>query len=224
MTTTTINNSTSFILQSDDLQGRIAAALDATRAGIPVILLDDFARENEADLIVSAEKLTNETMALLIRECSGIVCLCLSTDKVRALELPPMAAENGSRYGTPFTVSIEAREGVTTGVSAADRVTTIRAAIAPDARPADLVRPGHVFPLRANPAGVLGRAGHTEGSVDLSVMAGLQPAAVLCELMNEDGTMMRGEAIETFARARGFPILTIAEMIAWRRLAEQKAA
>ncbi|HBI70815.1 MAG TPA: 3,4-dihydroxy-2-butanone-4-phosphate synthase [Massilia sp.] len=195
----------------------MAAALAATRAGIPVILLDDFDRENEADLIVAAEKLTVETMALMIRECSGIVCLCLSAERVRELELPPMAIENGSRYGTPFTVSIEARHGVTTGVSAADRVTTIRAAIAADAKPDDLVRPGHVFPLRATPGGVLSRAGHTEGSVDLSVMAGLQPSAVLCELMNPDGTMMRGEAIERFAEERGFPILTIAEMIEWRK-------
>ena len=213
-----------FTLYSEDLVGRIAAALDATRAGIPVILLDDFDRENEADLIVAAEKLTVASMALMIRECSGIVCLCLSADKIRALDLPPMAADNGSRYGTPFTVSIEARDGVTTGVSAADRVTTIRAAIAPDAKPSDLVRPGHVFPLRANPAGVLGRKGHTEGSVDLAVLAGLQPAAVLCELMNEDGTMMRGDAIERFARERGFPILTIAELIAWRSRNEQQAA
>ena len=220
MTTT----STSFTLHSTDLQGRIAAALDATRAGIPVILLDDFDRENEADLIVAAEKLTVETMAVMIRECSGIVCLCLTADTVRALELPPMAAENGSKYGTPFTVSIEAREGVTTGVSAADRVTTIRAAIAPDAKPQDLVRPGHVFPLRANPAGVLGRKGHTEGSVDLSILAGLQPSAVLCELMNEDGTMMRGETIERFARERGYPILTIAELIEWRTRQERAAA
>ena len=221
MTSNTINT---FTLQSDDLDGRIAAAIEATKDGIPVILLDDFDRENEADLIVAAEKLSVETMALMIRECSGIVCLCLSADKVRALELPPMAAENGSRYGTPFTVSIEAREGVTTGVSALDRVTTIRAAIAPDAKPQDLVRPGHVFPLRANPGGVLARAGHTEGSVELSLMAGLQPAAVLCELMNEDGTMMRGEAIERFARERGFPILTIAELIAWREREQRKAA
>jgi len=204
-------------LHSTDLDGRIAAALDAVRKGVPVILLDDFDRENEADLIVAAEKLSVETMALLIRECSGIVCLCLSADKVRALELPPMAAENGSRYGTPFTVSIEARYGVTTGVSAADRVTTIRTAIAADAKPENLVRPGHVFPLRATPGGVLARAGHTEGSVDLAVMAGLQPAAVLCELMNPDGTMMRGEQIEEFAALHGFPILTIAEMIAWRQ-------
>ena len=140
-----------YSLHSTDLDGRIAAALAATRAGIPVILLDDFDRENEADLIVAAEKLTVETMALMIRECSGIVCLCLSADKVRELKLPPMAIENGSRYGTPFTVSIEARHGVTTGVSAADRVTTVRAATALEAKPEDLVRPGHVFPLRATP-------------------------------------------------------------------------
>ena len=204
-------------LFSHDLEGRIAAALDAMRAGIPVILLDDFDRENEADLIVAAEHITSDTMALMIRECSGIVCLCLPDDKVRALELPPMAPENGSRFGTPFTVSIEARHGVTTGVSAADRVTTIRAAIAHDARPDDVVRPGHVFPLRATPGGVLARAGHTEGSVDLARLAGLQPAAVLCELMNPDGTMMRGEQIEQFAAERDFPILTIAELIQWRK-------
>jgi len=206
-----------YSLHSTDLDGRIAAALAATRAGIPVILLDDFDRENEADLIVAAEKLTVESMALMIRECSGIVCLCLSAERVRELELPPMAIENGSRYGTPFTVSIEARHGVTTGVSAADRVTTIRAAIAADAKPDDLVRPGHVFPLRATPGGVLSRKGHTEGSVDLAILAGLQPASVLCELMNPDGTMMRGEDIERFAEERGFPILTIAELIAWRK-------
>lgn len=206
-----------YTLHSNDLEGRIAAALAAMRAGIPVILLDDFDRENEADLIIAAEKLTNETMALMIRECSGIVCLCLSDDKVRALELPPMAPENGSRYGTPFTVSIEARHGVTTGVSAADRVSTIKAAIARNAQPDDLVRPGHVFPLRATPGGVLARAGHTEGSIDLAKLAGLQPAAVLCELMNPDGTMMRGEQIEQFAEERAFPILTIAELIQWRR-------
>ncbi|CAM2907759.1 MULTISPECIES: 3,4-dihydroxy-2-butanone-4-phosphate synthase [Janthinobacterium] len=211
----------SYTLLSNDLEGRIQSALAAMRAGIPVILLDDFDRENEADLILSAEKLTNETMALLIRECSGIVCLCLPTDVVSALELPPMSSDNGSRYGTPFTVSIEARDGVTTGVSAADRVTTIRAAIAPNAKPSDLVRPGHVFPLRAAPGGVLERRGHTEGSVDLSRMAGLNPAAVLCELMNPDGTMMRGDDIERFAELHGMPILTIEELVEWRSTREQ---
>lgn len=206
-----------YTLSSNDLEGRIAAALHAMRTGVPVILLDDFDRENEADLIVAAEKITDDTMALMIRECSGIVCLCLTDEKVRALELPPMAPENGSRYGTPFTVSIEARHGVTTGVSAADRVATIKAAIARNAQPDDVVRPGHVFPLRATPGGVLARAGHTEGSIDLARLAGLQPAAVLCELMNADGTMMRGEQIEQFAEERGLPILTIAELIQWRR-------
>ncbi len=204
-------------VEAPSLAGRIAAALDAMRAGIPVILLDDFDRENEADLIVAVDRLTVPTMALMIRECSGIVCLCLTAERVRELELPPMAPENGSRFGTPFTVSIEARDGVTTGVSAQDRVTTIRAATRRGARPEDVVRPGHVFPLRATPGGVLARAGHTEGSVDLAAMAGLSPAAVLCELMNPDGTMMRGDDIERFAALHGMPILTIAEMIAWRR-------
>ncbi|MDC8756167.1 3,4-dihydroxy-2-butanone-4-phosphate synthase [Janthinobacterium fluminis] len=206
-----------YTLISHDLDGRMHAALAAMRAGVPVILLDDFDRENEADLIIAADKLTVETMALLIRECSGIVCLCLPADTVAALELPPMAPENGSRYGTPFTVSIEARDGVTTGVSAADRVTTIRAAVARDAKPQHLVRPGHVFPLRAAPGGVLTRAGHTEGSVDLAMLAGLNPPAVLCELMNPDGSMMRGDAIERFAELHGMPILTIAEIIEWRQ-------
>ena len=206
----------SYTLQSNDLEGRIESALAAMRAGVPVILLDDFDRENEADLILAADKVTNETMALMIRECSGIVCLCLEAATVSALELPMMSQHNGSRYGTPFTVSIEAREGVTTGVSAADRVTTIRTAIAQGAKPADLVSPGHVFPLRAAPGGVLERRGHTEGSVDLARMAGLRPAGVLCELMNPDGSMMRGDDIERFAELHGMPILTIEEMVAWR--------
>jgi 3,4-dihydroxy 2-butanone 4-phosphate synthase len=198
------------------LEQRIARALEAVRAGVPVVLLDDFDRENEADLIVAAEKLTVPTMAMLIRECSGIVCLCLTSDAVQTLDLPPMVAHNDSLYGTPFTVSIEAREGVTTGVSAADRVATIRAATKPGARASDLRKPGHVFPLRAHPDGVLGRRGHTEGSVDLAILAGLQPAAVLCELMNTDGTMMRGAAIETFAALHGMPMLSIADLVAWR--------
>ena len=205
------------LLDTEPVPPRIAAALQAMREGRPVVLQDDHDREDEADLVLAAERLTPETMALFIRECSGIVCLCLSDEKVRALELPPMVAHNESRNRTAFTVSIEARDGVSTGVSAADRVTTIRAATAPDARPEDLVRHGHVFPLRATPGGVLARAGHTEGSVDLAIMAGLAPAAVLCELMNPDGTMMRGDDIERFAAQHGMPILTIAEMIAWRK-------
>ncbi|HNX93680.1 MAG TPA: 3,4-dihydroxy-2-butanone-4-phosphate synthase [Holophaga sp.] len=191
---------------------RVQAAIQAFREGRAVVLTDDEDRENEADIIVAAEKLTEPLMALMIRECSGIVCLCLEDAAVRRLDLPPMVPQNESRYGTAFTVSIEARQGVTTGVSAKDRVTTIRSAIVPDAKPQDLARPGHVFPLRAHPQGVLGRRGHTEGSVDLARLAGLQPAGVLCELMNADGTMMRGEQIETFALQHGFPLLSISEL------------
>ena len=195
---------------------RLRIALDAIRHGRAVILLDDDDRENEGDLIVAAERLTVPMMATMIRECSGIVCLCLPDEQLQKLALPPMVARNESRYGTAFTVSIEAREGVTTGVSAADRVATIRAAIFGDASPDDLVSPGHVFPLRAAPGGVLARRGHTEGAVELARLAGLQPAAVLCELMNEDGSMMRGDALIAFSRAHGFPMLTIAELVAYR--------
>jgi 3,4-dihydroxy 2-butanone 4-phosphate synthase len=204
------------LLELHDVPPRIAAALQALRDGRAVVLQDDHDRENEADLIVAAERLTVETMALFIRECSGIVCLCLPDEKIRALELPPMTTQNESRNGTAFTVSIEAREGVSTGVSAADRVTTIRAAIAEHAQPADIVRPGHVFPLRAMPGGVLARRGHTEGTVDLVTLAGLKPAGVLCELMNPDGTMTRGADVERFAAQHRMPMLTIAELVAFR--------
>ena len=199
---------------------RLRIALDAIRHGRAVVLLDDDDRENEADLIVAADRITVPMMATLIRECSGIVCLCMTDEHLQRLALPPMVANNGSRYGTAFTVSIEAREGVTTGVSAADRVTTIRTAIAPGAQAADLVSPGHVFPLRAAPGGVLERRGHTEGSVELARLAGLQPAAVLCELMNEDGSMMRGDALLAFSRRHGYPMLTIEELVSYRRNAE----
>lgn len=205
------------LLATEPVPPRIAAALQAMRDGRAVVLQDDHDRENEADLIVSAERLSVETMALLIRECSGIVCLCLPDEKIRALELPPMAVNNESRHGTAFTVSIEARDGVTTGVSALDRVTTIRAAINDTAKPADIVRPGHVFPLRAQPGGVLARRGHTEGTVDLAILAGLKPAGVLCELMNADGTMTRGADVERFAAQHNLPMLTIAELVEFRR-------
>lgn len=196
---------------------RVQQALVAMREGTPVILMDDFDREDEADLIIAAERITDRTMALLIRECSGIVCLCLPDETLQRLDLPAMVDSNESRYGTAFTVSIEAKQGVTTGVSAADRVTTIRAAIADGAQPEHLARPGHVFPLRARPNGVLERRGHTEGSVDLARLAGLKPAGVLCELMNEDGTMMRGEQITRFAALHGMPVLTIEDIVAYRR-------
>lgn len=202
---------------------RLRAALRALWAGRPILLFDDDERENEADLIVAAERITPETMALLIREGSGIVCLCLPPERLQRLQLRPMVPCNQSRYGTAFTVSIEARHGVTTGVSAADRVTTVRAAIAEHAQPDDLVSPGHVFPLCARAGGVLERNGHTEGSVDLMRMAGLQPAAILCELMNPDGSMARGDEVNRFAQAHGMPTLTIAEIVHWRRQSEPVA-
>jgi 3,4-dihydroxy 2-butanone 4-phosphate synthase len=192
---------------------RFTRAVDDLRRGHPVILVDDFDRENEADLIVAAERLSVAAMAMLIRECSGIVCLCLTEETCNRLELPPMVSNNESPFRTPFTVSIDARNGVTTGVSAVDRVTTIRTAIANNAVTSDLARPGHVFPLRAATGGVLERQGHTEGSVELARLAGLKPAAVLCELTNPDGTMAKGIDIETFAARHNMAVLSIAELV-----------
>lgn len=196
---------------------RLEQALADMRSGHPVVLVDDFDRENEADLIVAAERLTTPAMAMMIRECSGIVCLCLDEEIADRLELPLMVAHNESRYQTAFTVTIEARHGVTTGVSAQDRVTTIQAAVADGARPEDLARPGHVFPLRAVHGGVLKRRGHTEGSVDLARMAGLKPAAVLCELTNPDGSMTKGDQIAHFAERHQMTILSIAELAEHRQ-------
>lgn len=195
---------------------RVNRALAAVRAGLGVLVTDDQDRENEGDLIFAAQSLTSGQMAALIRECSGIVCLCLPSDKVRSLELPPMAPTNSSRYQTAFTVSIEAAQGVTTGVSAQDRLTTVRAAIADQARPGDLNRPGHVFPLQSRDGGVLERRGHTEATVDLMRLAGLKPYGVLCELTNPDGTMARLPRIVEFAQGNGYPVLTVEDLAAYR--------
>ena len=192
---------------------RLIRAVKDLRRGNPVILVDDFDRENEADLVVAAERISTEAMAMLIRECSGIVCLCLTEETCKRLELRPMVSNNESRFKTPFTVSIEARKGVTTGVSAADRVTTIRMAVANNAVASDLTRPGHIFPLRAAVGGVLERQGHTEGSVELARLAGLKPAAVLCELTNPNGTMAKGTDIETFAARHNMVVISIAELV-----------
>lgn len=196
---------------------RVDAALEALKQGQGVLVVDDEDRENEGDLIFAAESLTNEQMAMLIRECSGIVCLCLDDDKVRQLELPPMVEDNSSQYGTAFTVSIEAKVGVTTGVSAADRVTTIKAAIKDDAKPQDLARPGHVYPLRAQPGGVLTRRGHTESTIDLMKLAELTPAGVLCEVTNPDGTMARLPEIIEFGQQHQMPVLTVEDIVEYRK-------
>ena len=195
---------------------RVERALTALRGGGGILLVDDEDRENEGDLVFAAESLTTEQMALLIRECSGIVCLCLTDETLRQLDLPMMVESNTSRHGTAFTVSIDACHGVGTGVSAVDRVTTVRAAIAADARPEDLVRPGHVFPLRAHPGGVLSRRGHTEGAIELMRMAGLNPAGVLCELANPDGSMARLPEICDFAARHDMPVLSIEDLVAYR--------
>lgn len=185
-----------------------------------MIVVDDEDRENEGDIVIAAEHVTTEQMALLIRHTSGIVFLALSNAIADQLDLPPMVARNTSKRSTPFTVSIEAAEGVDTGVSARDRVTTVRAAINPVAVPADLSRPGHIFPLRASDGGVLVRAGHTEASVDLARLAGLREGAVGAELMHDDGTMMRRDAILVFAAEHDLPVITIADLIAERRRRE----
>ena len=201
-------------------QERVEKAIAAVQSGQGVLLVDDEDRENEGDLIFAAEHLTNAHMAMLIRECSGIVCLCLTDERLQKLQLPQMVSANSSAYGTAFTVSIESKSGVTTGVSAADRVQTIKTAIADGAGPDDLSRPGHVFPLRAQPGGVLTRRGHTEGTVDLMKLAGLKPAGVLCELTNPDGTMARLAEIVTFANQHSMPILTIEDLVEYRQTQE----
>lgn len=180
-----------------------------------ILVLDDEDRENEGDLIFPAETITPEQMAVLIRECSGIVCLCLTEEKTAELELPMMVQNNTSSYGTGFTVTIEAAEGVTTGVSAADRVTTVRAAIKDGAKPSDLNKPGHVFPLRARKGGVLERKGHTEATVDFMRLAGLRPYGVLCELTNPDGTMARTPEVLAFGKAHSYPVVTIEDLISY---------
>lgn len=195
---------------------RLKQALNTLRHGGGVLVTDDVDRENEADVIYSAQFLTQKQMALLIRECSGIVCLCLPPEKVAKLGLPAMVNNNTSRYQTAFTVTIEAAKGVTTGVSAADRLKTIKTAIAPHATPRDLCQPGHVFPLQARAGGVLERAGHTEAAVDLMRLARLRPYGVLCELMNPDGTMAKGKDVQAFSLAHLMPIVSVKDIMLHR--------
>ena len=194
----------------------VIAALDDFAEGRMIILVDDEDRENEGDLCMAAEKVTPEAINFMATHGRGLICLTLTEDRIRELELPMMVDNNTSQFETGFTVSIEAKRGVTTGISASDRSTTILTAVNPDCKAADLVRPGHVFPIRARDGGVLVRTGQTEGSVDLARMAGLRPAAVICEIMNVDGTMARRPELEQFATQHELRIVSIAEMIAYR--------
>lgn len=203
---------------------RVERALQSLREGRGAMVLDDEDRENEGDMIFPAETMTVEQMALTIRHGSGIVCLCLTEERRKQLELPMMVENNTSSFGTGFTVTIEAASGVTTGVSAADRLTTVQAAIADDARPSDLNRPGHVFPLRAQPGGVLTRGGHTEATIDLVSLAGFRPAGVLCELTNDDGTMARAPQCIDFARKHNMAVVTIDDLVKYRQAMERKAS
>ncbi|CAG1008505.1 3,4-dihydroxy 2-butanone 4-phosphate synthase / GTP cyclohydrolase II [Burkholderiales bacterium] len=191
------------------------------KAGRMVVLVDEADRENEGDLVLAAEFVTPEAINFMAMHARGLVCLTLTEDRCRQLALPLMVSQNRSGHGTNFTVSIEAAEGVTTGISAADRAHTVRVAVAADAKPSDVVHPGHVFPIMAQPGGVLARAGHTEAGCDLAALAGLTPAAVICEVMKPDGTMARLHDLETFAASHGLRIGAITDLIHYRSRTEK---
>ncbi len=195
---------------------RIEEALRQIREGRMVILVDDEDRENEGDLCMAAEMITPEAVNFMARHARGLICVTLTEERADLLDLPPMVDDNTSLFRTAFTVSVDAREGVTTGISASDRAKTILACVGENAGPGDLVRPGHIFPLRAKNGGVLVRTGQTEGSVDLSRLAGLKAAGVICEIMNEDGSMARMKDLEAFAKEHGLMVVTIADIIEYR--------
>jgi 3,4-dihydroxy 2-butanone 4-phosphate synthase/GTP cyclohydrolase II len=190
--------------------------LDDIRQGKMIILCDDESRENEGDLCLAADHVTPATITFMARHGCGMICLAMLPEHLARLQLPLMVKHNTSRHGTAFTVTIDARYGITTGISAADRALTIRTAMEPHCQPGDLARPGHIFPLRARPGGVLERRGQTEGAVDLARLAGLQPAGVVCEIMNVDGTMARRPQLEIFAAIYGLKMLTIADLVRYR--------
>ena len=194
----------------------IEEAITDIKRGQFVVLLDDEDRENEGDLVMAAEKVTPQTINFMAKHARGLICLALTPERVEELQLPPQAAENTASFGTAFTVSIDARRDISTGISAADRATTIRTAIDPKSKPSDLARPGHIFPLKADRGGVLKRAGQTEGSVDLARLAGLYPAGVLCEIMNDDGTMARVPELTEFAKRHRLKMVTVKALIEYR--------
>ena len=195
--------------------------IEDIRAGKMVILMDDEDRENEGDIIVASECVTADHINFMARFARGLICMPMTRERCETLQLPLMAPRNGSGFGTKFTVSIEAAEGVTTGISAADRARTVQAAVARNAVAEDIVSPGHIFPLMAQPGGVLARAGHTEAACDLARMAGFEPSGVICEIMNDDGTMARRPELELFAEQHGLKIGTIADLIHYRMIHER---
>src|ERR1700758_2604966 len=199
----------------------IEDAIEDIREGRFVVVVDDPDRENEGDLVIAAQFATPEAVNFMATHARGLICLCLTGDRCEELGLPPMTQRNEARLGTAFTASVEAREGVTTGISAADRSHTIQVAIDPASSPHDLVQPGHIFPLRARDGGVLRRAGQTEASVDLARLAGLIPAGVVCEIMNEDGTMARVPDLVPYCDRHGLKMVTVADLIEYRRRTEK---
>jgi len=196
----------------------VEEAIEEIRRGRMVVVCDDEDRENEGDLVMAAQFVTPEAINFMAKEARGLICLALTPERCEQLGLDLMAAKNESPFETAFTVSIEAREGVTTGISAADRARTIQVAIDPKSSPRDLVQPGHVFPLKAKPGGVLERTGQTEASVDLARLAGLNPSGVICEVMNDDGTMARVGDLVPYCRRHGLKMITVADLIAYRRV------
>ncbi len=195
---------------------RIQKAIDAIARGEMVILVDDESRENEGDLVMAAEKVRPEDVNFMAKYGRGLICLSMTEERLNQLQIPMMVQDNTTPFGTAFTVSIEASVGITTGISAADRARTVQAAVAKDATPADVVRPGHIFPLRAREGGVLVRTGQTEGSVDLARLAGCEPAGMICEIMNDDGTMARMPDLEVFAKEHNMLLVSIADLIQYR--------
>src|SRR3978361_1532456 len=195
----------------------VEEAIDEIREGRMVVVVDDEDRENEGDLTIAAQFATPEAINFMATHARGLICLCLTEERAETLGLRPLTDHNEAPLGTAFTVSVEAREGVTTGISAADRSHTIQVAIHPDSSPRDLVQPGHVFPLKAKPGGVLERTGQTEAAVDLSRLAGLNPSGVICEVMNEDGTMARVPDLVGYCEEHGLKMVTVSDLIAYRR-------
>jgi 3,4-dihydroxy 2-butanone 4-phosphate synthase/GTP cyclohydrolase II len=212
------------IVRKSDSRARsfadIEDAIAAIRAGQMVIVVDDEDRENEGDLTIAAEKITPQAINFMARHGRGLICLAMTPERLDALEIPLMVSQNSSRFETAFCVSVEAKERTTTGISAADRAATVLTAIDPSTKPSDLVRPGHVFPLRARSAGVLARAGQTEAAVDLARLAGLHPSGVICEIMNKDGSMARVQQLSRFARRHKMPMITVADLITYRMRTE----